>query len=321
MLVLMPDIEMTVADGEGVMDVGPTYAPVYPAVQNFVLAARALGLGTADDLCTHRGRDPRDLRHPRRTGRGPLPVGRPRGPSRCPRGEPRSSPLGPHGERRPPLTSTLPRWPTGPPSRRWPPPAAPSCWPSPPCAGARPTGRPGSPSGRSWRASDWSSCRPAHRPDEKVGFIDGHRCGSRSARLRGGDRRVIYMSFTVRNVGNGIGCSIGGTSSRPRWTSCRRTATRPSSPGSPVTSTSRPATWGSGRAFTERGPVHRGAAGDRAAPGDPHRPAVRGPRGRSAHDQPLLADPVAEDRWLTSVARHWNLDRDDLADRLTPRGV
>ena len=28
------------------MDVGPTYASVYPAVQNFVLAARALGLGT-----------------------------------------------------------------------------------------------------------------------------------------------------------------------------------------------------------------------------------------------------------------------------------
>jgi len=45
-LVLMPDIEMTMADDEGVMDVGPTYASVYPAVQNFVLAARALGLGT-----------------------------------------------------------------------------------------------------------------------------------------------------------------------------------------------------------------------------------------------------------------------------------
>ncbi len=45
-LVLMPDIEMTVADAEGVMDVGPTYASVYPAVQNFVLAARALGIGT-----------------------------------------------------------------------------------------------------------------------------------------------------------------------------------------------------------------------------------------------------------------------------------
>ena len=45
-LVLMPNIEMTVTDDEGVMDVGPTHASVYPAVQNFVLAARALGLGT-----------------------------------------------------------------------------------------------------------------------------------------------------------------------------------------------------------------------------------------------------------------------------------
>ncbi len=45
-LFLMPDIEMTVADDEGVMDVGPTYASVYPAVQNFVLAARAQGIGT-----------------------------------------------------------------------------------------------------------------------------------------------------------------------------------------------------------------------------------------------------------------------------------
>jgi len=45
-LVLMPDIEMTAEDDEGVMDVGPTYASVYPAVQNFVLAARSQGLGT-----------------------------------------------------------------------------------------------------------------------------------------------------------------------------------------------------------------------------------------------------------------------------------
>jgi nitroreductase len=45
-LVLMPKISMTVSDDEGVMDVGPTYASVYPAVQNFVLAARAQGLGT-----------------------------------------------------------------------------------------------------------------------------------------------------------------------------------------------------------------------------------------------------------------------------------
>ncbi|MCU1353885.1 MAG: nitroreductase [Acidimicrobiales bacterium] len=45
-LLLMPRISMAVEDDEGVMDVGPTYASVYPAMQNFVLAARAEGLGT-----------------------------------------------------------------------------------------------------------------------------------------------------------------------------------------------------------------------------------------------------------------------------------
>jgi nitroreductase len=45
-LVLMPKISMVVTDDEGEMDVGPTYASVYPAVQNFALAARAQGLGT-----------------------------------------------------------------------------------------------------------------------------------------------------------------------------------------------------------------------------------------------------------------------------------
>jgi nitroreductase len=45
-LVLMPKISMVVSDDEGDMDVGPTYASVYPAVQNFVLAARSQGLGT-----------------------------------------------------------------------------------------------------------------------------------------------------------------------------------------------------------------------------------------------------------------------------------
>jgi nitroreductase len=45
-LVLMPKISMTVSDAEGEMDVGPTYASVYPAVQNFILACRSEGLGT-----------------------------------------------------------------------------------------------------------------------------------------------------------------------------------------------------------------------------------------------------------------------------------
>ena len=45
-LVLMPKITMVVSDDQGDMDVGPPYASVYPAVQNFILAARARGLGT-----------------------------------------------------------------------------------------------------------------------------------------------------------------------------------------------------------------------------------------------------------------------------------
>ena len=45
-LVLVPDISMAIEDDEGVMDVGPVYASVYPAVQNLILAARNEGLGT-----------------------------------------------------------------------------------------------------------------------------------------------------------------------------------------------------------------------------------------------------------------------------------
>lgn len=45
-LVLVPRISMAVSDDEGEMDVGPVYASVYPAVENFILAARARGLGT-----------------------------------------------------------------------------------------------------------------------------------------------------------------------------------------------------------------------------------------------------------------------------------
>jgi nitroreductase len=45
-LVLMPKISMVVRDDQGEMDVGPTYASVYPAVQNLILAARSRGLGT-----------------------------------------------------------------------------------------------------------------------------------------------------------------------------------------------------------------------------------------------------------------------------------
>jgi nitroreductase len=46
-LFLMPAISMTLHDEQGDLDVGTPYASVYPAVQNFLLAARDLGIGTA----------------------------------------------------------------------------------------------------------------------------------------------------------------------------------------------------------------------------------------------------------------------------------
>lgn len=45
-LVLVPRISMTVVDEHGEMDVGSVYASVFPAVQNLILAARSLGIGT-----------------------------------------------------------------------------------------------------------------------------------------------------------------------------------------------------------------------------------------------------------------------------------
>lgn len=45
-LFLMPNISMTLQDEQGALDVGTPFASVYPAVQNFMLAARGLGIGT-----------------------------------------------------------------------------------------------------------------------------------------------------------------------------------------------------------------------------------------------------------------------------------
>ena len=45
-LFLMPDVDLTLTDDDGPLDIGTTYASVYPAVQNFMLAARSRGLGT-----------------------------------------------------------------------------------------------------------------------------------------------------------------------------------------------------------------------------------------------------------------------------------
>ncbi|MFM7537824.1 MAG: nitroreductase family protein [Acidimicrobiales bacterium] len=46
-LFLLPIIPWGARDDEGFLDIGPLYASVYPAVQNFCVAARALGIGTA----------------------------------------------------------------------------------------------------------------------------------------------------------------------------------------------------------------------------------------------------------------------------------
>lgn len=46
-LFLQPIIPWTPSDADGEMDIGRLDASVYPAVQNFCLAARALGIGTA----------------------------------------------------------------------------------------------------------------------------------------------------------------------------------------------------------------------------------------------------------------------------------
>jgi nitroreductase len=45
--VVTPRIDMTLHDADGPLDIGPLTASVYPAVQNLMLAARGLGIGTA----------------------------------------------------------------------------------------------------------------------------------------------------------------------------------------------------------------------------------------------------------------------------------
>lgn len=44
--VCMADIDLTLYDDEGPLDIGTPYASTYPAVQNLMVAARALGIGT-----------------------------------------------------------------------------------------------------------------------------------------------------------------------------------------------------------------------------------------------------------------------------------
>ncbi len=45
-LVLAARVDLTLHDAEGALDIGTVHASVYPAVQNLMIAARALGIGT-----------------------------------------------------------------------------------------------------------------------------------------------------------------------------------------------------------------------------------------------------------------------------------
>lgn len=45
-VVLMPDIDLTLHDDDGPLDIGTLHASVYPAVQNLMVAARSIGIGT-----------------------------------------------------------------------------------------------------------------------------------------------------------------------------------------------------------------------------------------------------------------------------------
>jgi len=45
-VVCMADIDLTLHDDRGPLDIGTTYASAYPAVQNLMLAARSFGLGS-----------------------------------------------------------------------------------------------------------------------------------------------------------------------------------------------------------------------------------------------------------------------------------
>jgi nitroreductase len=85
---LQPLIPWTPSDAQGEMDIGRLDASVYPAVQNFCVAARSLGLGTAlttvirinsAETLAVLGVPPRDDGSPRYEIAACVPVGRPVG--------------------------------------------------------------------------------------------------------------------------------------------------------------------------------------------------------------------------------------------------
>ncbi len=132
-------------------------------------------------------------------------------------------------------------------------------------------------------------------PVEKVGFIDGHwmRVEGQLVSIDLTDE-AIYLSFTVRNVGNGIGVldrwdlitgEVGVNSIYRDPSEFTRLSRDIYIPAGDM------GFWqGAFRDPSEERFIEVRRAIEQRR-GDPHRPAVRGPRGRAAHDQSLLADP------------------------------
>jgi nitroreductase len=90
-LVHKPNITKTLEDADGPLDVGTPFASVYPGVQNLMLAARGLGIGTTLTTVYRIYQD--DVRAicsiPARYEVVALvPMGRPRGPFRVGRRRP-----------------------------------------------------------------------------------------------------------------------------------------------------------------------------------------------------------------------------------------
>ena len=282
-LVLMPDIEMTVADDEGVMDVGPDLRVGVP--RGAELRAGRPGPGPrhrAHHRVPHpRGRGPRDLRHPRPLpGRGPAAGGsapRHRSRWRPAPGAPRPSPAGTAtASAAPPpdprATPPLALWQVGLADRARRSLQTPLRCPDDrldhrrlpgdrgrhPGAGAghvrvgalgQPVG-PGHRAGAAGRHPTGAGADPADRPDREGRL---HRrpldAGRGPAGVDRGHRRGDLPEL------HACATSAAGIGVLDRWdiitdevdaTSIHRDPR--TSPGCPGTSTSRPATWGSGRA-------------------------------------------------------------------------
>lgn len=151
-------------------------------------------------------------------------------------------------------------------------------------------------------------------PPEKIGFVDHHwlRVEGQRAVLEVTDE-AIYMAFTVRNAGSGIAVL-------DRWDIYFEQVTDPDH-RDPDTFTRL-----TRDIYVPAGEVGfwQAAFRDRSDPRfDELRAAIQQPSqmtvdllyedhegGQRTISRFLLA-PVGEGRWLTSVGRHWNLDRDD----------